>query len=92
MTTILEVDSKFNNPAANIKFVMAPDNLPDVKPNTKMNVIYEFTTDSKCPFGAGLKAIQLQYNYLIVFTNTEDGIAWLKSPSTSKKTHIAFIG
>lgn len=61
-----------------MKYVLAPDNLPDVKFKTKMNVIYEFVTDKKCPFGEGLKAAELDHKYIIIFTKTDKGVVWLK--------------
>jgi hypothetical protein len=38
----------------------------------------EFTSTASCPYGAGCRCLTLEKKYIVVFTNTANGVAWLR--------------
>ena len=61
-----------------IAYVKAPRGLPGVKAGAKLAVIQEFISDARCPWGPGLKCLEVEGGYRVVYTKSEAGIAWLK--------------
>ena len=69
-------------------YVYTPAGLPDIAEGRRLQVLHQFVSDARCPFGAGKLCLLLEAGYMAVFTGTPAGIAWLRQPLPPVETNI----
>ena len=68
-----------------VHYLLAPGGIPGIRAGTKLDVVNQFMSDGRCPFGAGLMCVRLKISgstrgsptLVAVFTKRRNGIAWM---------------